>query len=150
MMRAVRFLFAAFSSLSLAFLFIAPAKAAPSAGAFSPTVEDNVVTVARRCWYRPSGRLVCAHRVRPYYAPYRYSYRRSYYYPRYYARPYYNYYRPYSYYSYYARPYYGPTYSPAPYYTEPYYYRPYYQNQFYLEYNRPYRIYEGPVYFNPW
>lgn len=145
MMRAVRFLFATFSTLSVAFLIIAPTKAAPIAGAFAPRVEDNVVSIAQRCWYRPSGRMVCAYGARPYYSPYRYSYRRSYYYPRYYARPYA--YRPYAYY---AQPYYAPTYAPAPYYSEPYYSRPYYQNQFYLEYNRPYRIYEGPVYFNPW
>lgn len=145
MMRTVRLLSATFTTLSLAFLFVTPVKAAPFAGASAPTVHDNVVTVVRRCWYRSSGRLVCAYGARPYYAPYRYSCRRSHYYPRYYARPYV--YRPYTYYS---QPYYGPTYAPAPYYSSPYYPRPYYQNQFYLEYNRLYRIYEGPVYVNPW
>jgi hypothetical protein len=41
---------AAIAGLVLAALFIAPAGAAPSAGAFAPATEMNVISVARRCW----------------------------------------------------------------------------------------------------
>src|SRR5712691_3084472 len=105
-MRKFYFIFAGLVALTITALFPTPIKAAPTSGAFAPIVDSDVISVARRCWRRANGRLICTY-VRPYWQPYGYypAYRYGYYgysnlgpyyqpyYPRFYLPGYY--YRPY-------------------------------------------------------
>ena len=61
-MRKIAFIVAATLGLALAFAPVA-GKAAPAAGAFAPSVEENVVPVV--CVRKSSGRIACG-----YYDPY--------------------------------------------------------------------------------
>ena len=99
-MRQQNFILAGLTALSITALAPTPSPAAPLAVTVAPAVDNDVVQVARRCWRRPSGRLVCGY-TRPYWQPYghypawRYA-REAYYYepydyPRYYAPPYLHY-----------------------------------------------------------
>jgi hypothetical protein len=58
-MKKINFV-AAGTGLMLAAMSISPIEAAPLAGAFAPTVESNVTSVAGRCWYEADGQWVCA------------------------------------------------------------------------------------------
>ncbi len=99
------FIFAGLTALTVAALAPTPSHAAPLAVTVAPLVDGDLVQIARRCWRRPSGWLVCGytrHYWQPYgyYPAYRYGYASAYYqpyyYPRYYA-PSYLHYRSYRY-----------------------------------------------------
>jgi len=59
-MKKINFAVAAITGLMLAISFISTIEAAPLAGAFAPTVETSVTSVAHRCWYEAGGQWVCA------------------------------------------------------------------------------------------
>jgi len=124
-MRKAYFVVASLAGLTLTVLSPASIKAAPLTGAYAPAVDDNVISVARRCWRRANGRLVCTFK-RPYWQPDGYypAYRYGYYRP---------YYQPYGYYPAYPYGYLGYS-NLGP------YYQPYYR-RFYMPGYYPYGYY---------
>ena len=118
-MKKLGFIFAGLTALAITTVSPTPTNAAPTAGAFAPAIESDVISAAaRRCWRRDNGRLTCTY-VRPYWAP-------NGYYPAY----------QYGYYGYYGYSNLGP------------YYQPYYP-QYYLPgyYYAPYRFYRAPAFY---
>ena len=59
-MKKMNLVAAAITGLTFAASFISTVEAAPLAGAFAPTVESNVTSIAHRCWH--GDQWVCAYR----------------------------------------------------------------------------------------